>query len=92
MKKLNCSPEYKTGSTRNPATTKDPLQDPRCAQQNRESRRRQIQSDTFKDVYDDLKTKMQKFGCVKEDCWLQTLSYKEREYLDSVVFPPRRMG
>jgi hypothetical protein len=22
MKKLNCSPEYKTGSTRNPATTK----------------------------------------------------------------------
>jgi hypothetical protein len=41
MKKLNCSPEYKTGSTRNPATTKDPLQDPRCAQQNRESRRRQ---------------------------------------------------
>jgi hypothetical protein len=65
MKKLNCSPEYKTGSEES-CYNKRSSSRSEMRTQNRESRRRQIQSDTFKDVYDDLKTKMQKFGCVKK--------------------------
>jgi hypothetical protein len=89
MKKLNCSPEYKNRFYEESCYNKKILFKIRDAHNKTvKADADKIQSDTFKDVYDDLKTKMQKFGCVKEDCWLQTLSYKEREYLDSVVFAP----
>jgi hypothetical protein len=89
MKKINCSPEYKKRFYEESCYNKKILFKIRDAyNKDVEDENDKIVFDTFKEVYDDLKTKMYEFGCIKEDCWLQALSSKEQNYLNSVVFAP----
>lgn len=91
MKKMNCSPEYKNRFYEESCYNKNILFKIRDSYNNNiKDKTDKITFDTFKEVYDDLKIKLNKYGCVKEDCWLKTLSSKEKRYLDLMVFAPDR--
>jgi hypothetical protein len=88
LKKMNCSPEYKNNAYKDSCYNKKIIFKIRDAYNKNAKDEDKITFATFKEVYEDLKLKMYELGCVKEDCWLNQLPIKERNYLDSVVFAP----